>query len=244
VTIAGFKALCARVAAHLVEHPDDTVEEIRTALLEVYESIDSAQLSRAIAAVKRADGDQALDAIRDTLARGGLALPPATVRAFPTGPKAKPPDDDLLVPQEFVDAYARLCNGFDRTMRPGTRREYFRVLIDVQGCTVDELSQAADDVLVHGQHFPRIADWFAAVVTVRKRRKAREWQGPGEVFKDAEGNWDWKCHRCRDTGWRPACGCDVGTLAVNAGFCSLHPRIENGVEYRPRFTRCECQARA
>lgn len=243
-----YTALCDTVRRFLDAHPDAIDEEIRADLVNAYGPLESNQITRAIGTVRRARQQPATDAMRDTLHKAGIYIPPQA-GAFPPELELTPapaparvyPSDQGHPSEVFIEAYDTLAAAYEHKVNARTREVYYRQLVLEEGCTVEECVAAVPFLLRAEGVWPRIAVWLRTVYTVRQHRARLTAGAQREPTVDAEGNAVWACTVCRDTGWRPECGCEVGTLVAGAGFCLLHPRIENGLHYRPRFTRCECQ---
>lgn len=235
VTPDRFDAAKRHIQELLDADPTLTVDEVRDKL----NSFPSDVLSRAYAAVKRARAEPELAGMREALDEGGIRLPPQ-VATFPTPvpPARTYPSDEGYAPATFIQAFERLAAAYERRVKPGTREVYYQHLVNEEHCTLDECIAAVPILLRTQGTWPRISDWFQAVITVRQQRARRTGGGQPEPRVDEAGNALFACVMCRDAGWRPACGCPVGDL--EAGYCLKHPREENGLTYRPRFVRCEC----
>jgi hypothetical protein len=254
VTPNRFDAAKRHIAALLDKDPDTTVDEARERLADYAYPWD--QLQRAWVAVKRARAQPELDAMKGTLHRAGIDIPPAAGAFVPVAPAPRTyPSDDTYPTDAFIDAYAMLAAAYEHTVKNTTRDVYYKQLVREEGCTVEECVAAVPLMLRSEGVWPRIAVWLKAVHTVRYQRERRNAGAIKEPTVDGEGNAVWACTICRDTGWRPECGCTVeeisrppaGVRSANGrllvpGYCYKHPRVENGgIEYRPRFVRCECQ---
>jgi len=130
------------------------------------------------------------------------------------------------------------------------RGDYFDALQDLP---IDALQRAADALVRSAQRWPKPADW---------RSMAGRTHAP-KPYLATPGLETYACLRCEDTGWRPACGCDISRL--NVGKCEIHgPTLEpqdtsvllrkpthrnkaphyagNGTPTRQRFVSCECRS--
>lgn len=257
-----FNEAKATIAALLAAHPDAELEDIRTKLAS--HNYDSRTFARAWAAVKRETAAPVTRQALERLHEAGVHIPPA-MGLFPDEPEPRStweheprtawPSDEgsSATPDAFVAAFDKVASAYERNPKARTRDIYYEHLMRVEGCTLDEIADAVPLLLRTKGTWPRIADWYAAIIIVRERRRARSsgQRPPLRVGLHPDGLMGaiWDCERCRDDGWRPACGCSVGQL-VN-GHCELHPRIEHGtdggaagIHYRPRYVRCECGQQA
>jgi hypothetical protein len=233
-TFADVKAI---IRAYLEQHRTATVEDVIAYVRDRDSDATPAQIRRAHTTVVRELGTAETAPALRALETGGLT---ATAKGFDTPASDTDPE---WMPEDFVDTYRRVCDVFGHPMKAGTRRAYYEHLVKHQGCTLDELDVAVKVLALEHTTWPRIAEWYQAVLAVRRKRgQHRTSDGERSYSTDADGNALWLCERCRDDGWRPSCGCSVG--ALDGGFCHLHPRVVNGLTYRAAYVRCECARRA
>ena len=135
----------------------------------------------------------------------------------------------------FVRLMTTLASIHNRKLEAPVLGAYFDALEDVPFAL---LEQAAVDVKKHARHMPKPVDFREAVQKLR-----RATPGPPPVTDDQGAVvWTWACRRCEDTGWRPACGCELGQLD-SAHRCPVHGGDGPDKTAGTRVRACDCRTR-
>lgn len=134
-------------------------------------------------------------------------------------------------------AFARLMTTFasihNRKLEEPVLLAYFEALEDLP---FDLIEQASIEVKRQARHMPKPADFREAVQKVRRAAP----QPPPVIDEHGAAVLTFACLRCEDTGWRPACGCDMGRLDMSHR-CPNHGGEGYDKKSPTRVRACECR---
>ena len=117
------------------------------------------------------------------------------------------------------------------------RDEYFRALLSAP---IEDV-QAAADTLAKGTRWPKPGHWLEAAQRAHKATRSFSTFTPPVVAPDGTTETTYHCTQCRDTGWAPGCGCEMGRLGLT-GRCPGHPYERFGMPYPEPLRPCACRS--
>lgn len=165
-------------------------------------------------------------------------------------------DDDY---SRWAETLGTVAVAFSRDLDQATIDLYFKALKDVP---FELLRLAAADIVRYEERWPTPAKWRKVVDECQGRRAEGGFRQidqrllPAPIFDQVTQEWvhTYYCYTCRDTGWRPGCGCTADQIVTlldlpqvvgattGLGRCKLHGGVEaHGMTYPQGVKPCECR---
>lgn len=139
--------------------------------------------------------------------------------------------------QQFFDLFAAMCRAFDRKIDQSVCAEYFDGLKDYP---VHIVERAKANLRDSAKFWPKVRDWRQACDSVRAAGRTPFIATQTAQDESGELVAVYHCRHCQDSGWRPACGCAMGSLN-DRGECERHQRQMYGLVYRQAMMLCGCR---
>lgn len=161
----------------------------------------------------------------------------------------------------FGKALGTVAVAFSRDLDDATIDLYFKALREIP---LELIQKATADIVKFEERWPTPAKWRVIVDDVQERLGADEQKAlaerqqkllPAPVFDTVTNEWvqTYHCYKCKDTGWRPDCGCDADQMVTimdlvhaenlkGLGTCKVHgPRRRHELDYPRSVYPCECR---
>jgi hypothetical protein len=136
----------------------------------------------------------------------------------------------------FADVFARVARTFNRKLDASVASDYFTAL---EAVPFDEIEDAAATLVKSSRYFPKPVEWLEAAQRSRKPKRFEKFTPP-VIAADGRTETTYHCHWCKDTGWRPGCGCELGRLDL-LWKCPAHPYQRHGITYPEPMKPCACR---
>lgn len=137
----------------------------------------------------------------------------------------------------FLALWKRVCRTFNHKLDAEQFEDYFTALASV---TLEDAESASDALCKSSRYWPKPVDWLEAAQRCRKSPRHFSTFAPPVVTPDGATETTFYCHICRDTGWRPGCGCEMGRLDLTRK-CPAHPFTRHGLAYPEPVKPCQCR---
>lgn len=137
----------------------------------------------------------------------------------------------------FFTTFRKVARTFNKKITDDVCTDYFDAL---EAVPIDEIEAAADTLVKTSRYWPKPVDWLEAAQRSQKHGREFTRFTPPVVMPDGTTETTFHCVQCRDTGWRPGCGCELGRLDLTKR-CPEHPYSRHDMPYPEPLKACACR---